>query len=188
MVNKPLKVGFDLDGVLLYNPARIIRLPVVAFKHIFLKKREKKFLVPKNPFARFVWRAMHWSSLFIAPGLDEIERLVKKGKIEAYIVSARYDFLEPDFERWMRRLNKKRIFYETHHNRKNEQPHLFKEKMMKDLGLDVFVEDNYNIVSHLTKKTPTKIFWIYNILDRKIAHPYKFSNLEKAVERIKKLL
>lgn len=187
-MNKPLKVGFDLDGVLLYNPARIVRFPIVAFKHVFLKNREKKFLVPKNPLSKFAWKVMHWSSLFIAPGMADIEDLVKNGKIEAYIISARYDFLEKDFNRWVEKLNKNNIFHTTHHNTKNEQPHLFKEKMVTTLQLDIFVEDNYNIVTHLAKKTPAKIFWIYNIFDRGIPHPYKFSSLKKVVERIRKLL
>jgi len=47
MPKRPLRVGFDLDGVLLYNPARIAR-PLVAFvKKHFLKKRTKLFLYPK---------------------------------------------------------------------------------------------------------------------------------------------
>lgn len=188
MTTKPLKVGFDLDGVLLYNPARILRLPITLFKRIFIKKRQKKFLVPSSPFSKFIWKTLHWSSLFIAPGFEEIEKLAKKGAIEAYIISARYNFLQDDFHHWIKKLNKNSPFTGIHFNEKNEQPHLFKEKMLHKLGLDVFVEDNYDIVSHLNGKTQTKIFWIYNFLDRAIDHSYKFANLSKAVEQIKKML
>ncbi|KXK10326.1 MAG: hypothetical protein UZ22_OP11002000840 [Microgenomates bacterium OLB23] len=53
---KKLKVGFDLDGVVLYNPARIVRAPVVRFKHIFLPKKEKVFYVPSTPPEKnFLW-------------------------------------------------------------------------------------------------------------------------------------
>lgn len=188
MANKPLQVGFDLDGVLLYNPTRIVRHPIVLFKHIFLKKREKKFTIPKSKLAKFVWRLAHYSSFMTANGLDEIEKLVRAGKIEAHIVTARFDFLEDDFKRKLESLNKNRIFKTAHFNKKNEQPHLFKERMISELKLDAFIEDNYDIVHYLSKKHATKVLWIYNILDRNINHPYKFPDLKHAVERLKKSL
>ncbi len=186
-MNRPLRVGFDLDGVLLYNPARIARFPIAIFKRLFLRKRRIKFYYPKRPWEKGLWRVFHWSSLFVAPGFDEIKRLVEKGKIEAYLVTARYSFLENDLKWWLKRMKIDHTFAGIHHNKKDEQPHLFKERMIKDLDLDVFVEDNFDIVKHLTQKTKAKIFWIYNILDRMIEHPHKFPTLKKTIERIVKL-
>lgn len=188
MVAKPLKVGFDLDGVLLYNPTRIARPIIVLFKHVFIKNREKKFTIPKSKLAKFIWKLAHYSSFMTAGGLDEIERLVRAGKIEAHIITARFDFLEHDFQRKLRALNRNGIFTSAHFNTKNEQPHLFKERKIQELGLDAFIEDNYDIVSYLSKKHATKVLWIYNILDRNINHPYKFPDLKHAVDRLKKSL
>ncbi|OGK18543.1 hypothetical protein A3D80_01195 [Candidatus Roizmanbacteria bacterium RIFCSPHIGHO2_02_FULL_40_13b] len=185
-MNKPLKVGFDLDGVLLYNPTRIARQPIVLFKHIFMKKREKKFVIPKSKFVKFVYKLLHLSSFMYAAGLDDIEKLVRAGKIEAHIITARFDFLEDDFKKKLIKLNRGSIFTSAHINRKNEQPHLFKERKINELGLDVFVEDNYDIVNHLNKKSNAKVYWIYNIFDRNIIHPFKFPNLKEAVTRLKK--
>lgn len=188
MASKPLQVGFDLDGVLLYNPTRIARPIIVLFKHAFIKKREKKFTIPKSRLAKFVWKLAHYSSFMTAGGLDELEQMVRAGKIEAHIVTARFDFLENDFKRKLQSLNKNGIFKTAHFNKRNEQPHLFKERMISELKLDAFIEDNYDIVHYLSKKHATKVLWIYNILDRHINHPYKFSNLRHAVERLKKSL
>ncbi len=188
MATKPLKVGFDLDGVLLYNPTRVVRPLIVLFKHAFIKKREKKFTIPKSRPAKFIWKLAHYSSFATAGGLDDIERLVRAGKIEAHIVTARFDFLENDFKRKLKTLNKNGIFESAHFNKKNEQPHLFKERMIQELKLDAFIEDNYDIVSYLSKKHSTKVLWIYNILDRNINHPYKFPDLKHAVARLKKSL
>ncbi len=188
MATKPLKVGFDFDGVLLYNPTRIVRAPVVLFKHFFMPRREKKFTIPKGRIAKFAWKMAHLSSFMIAPGLSEIERLVRTGKIEAHIITARFDFLEHDFKKKLQSVNKSGIFTSAHFNKKNEQPHLFKERMINELKLDAFVEDNYDIVNYLSKKQAAKVLWIYNIFDRNISHPYKFPNLRKAVERLKKSL
>lgn len=182
----PLRVGFDLDGVLLYNPARTARMPVSLIKKLFFKKKRLKFYIPTHPVAKLIWRAFHWSSLFVAPGLNDIKDLVKKGNIEAFIVTARYSFLEKDFRHWLNKMNVGHIFTDVYQNTRDEQPHLFKERMIKELGLDIFVEDNFDIIKHLTKKTNAKIFWIYNIFDAFISHPHKFSSLKKTVDQIKK--
>lgn len=184
-MNRPLRIGFDLDGVLLYNPARIIRLPIFLLKRMFLKKRQLKFYIPKKPLEKLLWRVFHRSSLFIAPGLDEIKNLVAEGKIEAHLITARYSFLEDNLNWWLNKMKIDQVFSSIHHNKKDEQPHFFKERLIKKLDLDIFVEDNYDIVKHLTAKTKAKIFWIYNILDRMIEHPHKFPTLKKTVEQIK---
>lgn len=188
MKNKPLRVGFDLDGVLLYNPARIARLPVSIVKRFFLKNRRLKFYYPRSGIEKRIWRLLHFTSIFMAPGMAELHKLIDEGKVEAYVITGRYSFLEKDFFRWIQKLDKNHVFKGTFFNHDDEQPHLFKEKMVKKLKIDVFVEDNYDIVKHLAKKTEAKIFWIYNLLDRNIEHPYKFPFLSRAISRIKKML
>ena len=63
--------------------------------------------------------------------------------------------------------------------------------MIEKLNLDIYVEDNYDIVRYLSqsaKLKKVKIVWIYNILDRHINYPYKFPTLKAAVEFIKTTL
>ena len=59
--------------------------------------------------------------------------------------------------------------------------------MIKKLGLDVYVEDNWDIVRYLNlkvKSQKSKVYWIYNILDRKIKYQYKFSSLKKVAKKL----
>lgn len=184
---KPLRVGFDFDGVIMYNPARIVRRPVQIFKHRFFPKVEKKFYIPSSRLEKALWHMFHWSSIVVAGGYKRTRGLRDNGIIEPYIVSARYGFLRPDFERWLRHL-KADHFKGTFMNDKNEQPHKYKERMIKELGLDVFIEDNWNIVDHLRKNTSAHILWIYNILDTSIDYPLKFPSLDKAIDHIEKEL
>jgi glycosyltransferase involved in cell wall biosynthesis len=190
----PLKVGFDFDGVLMYNPARVIR-PIVSFfkrKKLLIRRKELDFFIPKTPFQkRFFW-LLHQSSLFPAIDLDEIRRLVEAGEIEAYVITGRYSFLKSDFERWLKRINAKDIFKGTYSNEKDEQPHLFKARKIEELGLDVFIEDNWDIVNFLHRKFWTKggvkkvkILWIYNLFDRNIRFDRRFSQLSDALKHIK---
>jgi hypothetical protein len=192
--NRPLRVGFDLDGVLLYNPARIIRPIIAVIKNTFIKNRRKKFIIPKTRLQKFIWSILHLSSMFIAmfiaPGLKDIHKLVKEGKIEAYIITARYSFLKYDFEHWKKKLGTKEYFTACYQNEKDEQPHLFKERMIRELDLDIFVEDNWDIVEHLDKKAKEdkkhhrRIYWVYNILDRNIEYHHKVPVLQEAMKDI----
>jgi hypothetical protein len=184
---QPLKVGFDLDGVLLYNPARIMRPIVVAIKRVFIKKRTKTFLVPKTPLQKFIWEIFHLSSLFLAPGFWEIKRLVDEGKIEAYLITARYSFLEKSVKRFMVRVQGDDIFSKWYYNANDEQPHYYKDTLIRKLNLDVFVEDNYDIVSYLNQKNDhLRVYWITNILDSRIEYPHKCNHLKDAIADIKK--
>ncbi|MCS6956674.1 MAG: hypothetical protein NZM02_02405, partial [Patescibacteria group bacterium] len=60
---KVLRVGFDMDGVLLYNPARIFR-PIIFFLKKFLLKRDvNKFYYPKTKLEKLIWLFLHKTSL-----------------------------------------------------------------------------------------------------------------------------
>ena len=110
--------------------------------------------------------------------------MVKENKIEAYIVSARYESLKKDFENWINKIEARKYFTGIYYNNNNEQPHLFKEQVIKKLNIDIFVEDNWDIVNHLSKNTKAKIYWIYNLLDRNIKFKNRFPNLVKAVKKL----
>jgi len=191
MKNKVLKVGFDLDGVLLYNPARIFRPIIYFIKKYILKRKTNQFYYPKNKLEQLIWLFLHKSSLFPAPGVKEIKQLIKEKKIKAYVISARYKSLKEDFLFWKKKIDPENLFSSWYYNEKNDQPHLYKEKMIKKLKLDVFVEDNWDIVKYLKTQNSkiktekkTKIFWIYNLLDRKIKYRYKFSSLKEVIKKI----
>jgi len=187
MAKKPLKVGFDLDGVILYNPVRVLR-PVSAFlSKILFHKKQTSFYIPKTPFEKFIWYLLHKSSFVPARGLSNLRKLVQEGRIEAHLVTGRYASLSSDFNSWMKSIDAEHLFASQSHNAKNEQPHIFKQNMIKKLGLDVFVEDNWDIVKELKIQTRPKIFWITNFLDRRIAHEHKFANLRGVIKQLSEL-
>lgn len=187
-MRKKLLIGFDLDGVVLYNAVRIFRLPIAIGKRFFLKKKALKFYYPKSPLEKKLWSLLHLSSLFVAPGFETIKTLVREEKIAAYIISSRYSFLKDDFEKWLEKIEAKKYFSGSFYNKNDEQPHFFKERMIKKLKLDIFIEDNWDIVEHLSKETETKIFWVYNLLDKNIKYKYTFPSLLKTILYIKENL
>ena len=185
--DKILKVGFDLDGVLLYNPLKVARPAVAAAKALFFKARRGIFYIPRSSLQRLMWLVLHKSSLFIEPGYKDIKKLIARGRIRAYVVSGRYSFVQGDLEDWLKRLEAGKYFAGIYVNSRDEQPTVFKERIIKKLDLDVFIEDNWDVVAYLNKskvksqKSKVKIFWIYNIVDRwLIKYNYKFADLRAA--------
>lgn len=186
MKHTPVKIGFDLDGVILYNPVRIGRPLVTGFKRLILKKTKTNFTIPHTPLQKKVWTLLHKTSFIVAPGFTDLKQLVAEEKIEAYLITARFDFLKPDLDRWLQKINADQIFKAVYFNQKNEQPHLYKQKTIKKLNLDYFIEDNWDIVKNLAVDPTlkqTKIYWIYNLFDRRIPYPLKFPTLKQALSQ-----
>jgi hypothetical protein len=186
---KPLKVGFDLDGVLLYNPARIVRPIIKTTKNTFRKSKKTSFYIPQSKWQKTMWKVVHKSSLFQAPGIDIIKSLVAEKKIEAYIITARFDCLKDDYDHWIKKLNQDHKFTACYANFSNSQPHIYKEKMIKQLKLDIFIDDNWDIISHLNQSfenttSPPKMLWITNIFDRSIQYSHKHNSLRSAIGEI----
>ena len=154
-------------------------------KRYVLKRDLNKFYYPKNKIEQLIWWLLHKSSLWPSSGIKELIMLVKQKKINAYVVSARYELLEKDFTRWISVIDPDKDFSGYFYNNKNDQPQLFKEKMIEKLKLDIFIEDNWDIVNHLKKKI--KVLWIYNILDRNIVYKYKFPSLMTVIKYLKQL-
>lgn len=190
---KPLRVGFDLDGVLLYNPVRIFR-PIISWvKRDLLGRKQTKFFVPKKRWQQLIFIWLHKTSLWVAPGLDEIKALADAGLIEPYLITARFSFLQEDLGFWLKKIKAETIFKGIQYNERDEQPLIFKARQIQELKLDVFVEDNWDIVTKLNmmvgNSNPKFVcWWVSNLLDARISYPQKVDSLWTAVQQIKSRL
>lgn len=181
---KPIKVGIDFDGVLAYNPFRLARSPVTFVKRKFLGVKKTQFYIPKSDPEKFIWTILHESSIFPGKGTHLLKSLVKDQKVEAHLITARFSFLQPGLESWLNRWHLKNVFTSITMNHKDEQPHFYKARIVNEKKLDYFIEDNFDIVSHLAPRSATRIMWIYNLLDRGREYEHKYPYLEKALEKI----
>jgi len=174
-----VRVGLDLDGVILYNPVRGARSFAKILKNLFLKSEETDFYIPKTK--------LYKTSIFASLGYEDVIKLIKNRKIEAYIISGRYKFLKNDFNEWLEKLNVKKYFKDCLLNENDEQPYIFKQRMLNKLKINIYIEDNWDIIKQLKKSCKNvKLFWITNIIDKKIEYQYKFKNLRKAVQYLQK--
>lgn len=191
-MKRKIRVGLDFDGVVAYNPFRIVR-PIVAFTKKRLYGEQKlKFWYPTKKWQQFLWLVAHESSVFPAFGIKLLRKMVAQNRIEIHLITARYSFLDDHLNKWLGKKRLRHLFKSINLNKNDEQPHIFKEKIISKYRLDYFVEDNLDIVRYLnensklkTQNSKLKIFWIYNVLDRDIKYKYKFPYLKKALESIK---
>ena len=180
-MKKKIKVGFDLDGVILYNPLRFLRpiaKSVKFLKPVLFKQKKDPFYFPKSNWEKQIWSLLHKTSFRLNDGFYDIQDLIKKQMIEAHIITGRYGMLESDFKKWLAIIDPKKLFKSTFSNKANLQPNIFKANVIKKLKLDFYVEDNWDIVEKLDHHTDAKILWITNFLDQRINYPYKFNNLK----------
>lgn len=182
---KKLIVGLDFDGVLAYNPTRLIRAPIKWFKRRVLKIRRLSFFVPKNEWQKWLWVLMFESSVWPARGVKQLKEDVENGRIEVHLVTGRFGFMNKSLYEWLDKYQLRTVFKSISVNEEGEQPHLFKERVIKKLKLDWYVEDNLDIVLYLKDKVQTQVAWIYNLVDKNFPYEKKFPYLERVLQYIR---
>jgi len=189
-MSKKLRVGFDFDGVIAYNPLRVLRKPGNYIMNRILGKGVLDYY-PEASHSKTIWKLLHKTSLFPAPGFTTLKKLLHENKIEGYIITGRYSLLENDLHHWLVKHNSEHLFKKIYINRNNLNPAIFKESMIEKLKLDHYVEDNWDVVRHLNGKSDdpkssikTDIHWIYNIIDHFIPYKNKHPHLSSFLKTI----
>jgi len=150
---KKIKIAFDLDGVIIDKPPLV---PKKLIEWLFrgFKKNGLHYRFPHSKIEQRIRKFSHYY-LFRPPikkNIEFIKKLAKEKKYELYVISGRYSFLKEETEKWLKKRKIDSIFKQVFINLSNEQPHLFKEKKLKEIKAEIFVDDDYLIVNYLTDK------------------------------------
>ncbi len=169
-------IGFDFDKVLVHYP------PLIPDQFInWIYKKRSKTLTYRFPGKiEQKIRILSHFPLFrhpITENLDVVKKLSKK-KIPVFLVSGRFGFLEKRTKHWIKKHDLEKYFQEIHFNFQNEQPHLFKDRLMKKLNITHFVDDDLDLLMYLAKNNPKiKFFWVDT---SKVSKRYvPFENIKK---------
>lgn len=153
MKQRRVRVGFDLDGVLIGKPFFV---PDRVMEKLVRLKTDHKLLYrfPESEIERKIRYLSHHPILRppIRKNIKLIQELSKSKKYELFVVSGRYSFLEKRTWEWFKYYCLRKPFKEIYINLGNEQPHLFKERMIKKLKLSVFIDDDQPLLRYLQKK------------------------------------
>lgn len=156
-----LKIGFDLDGLFVDKPPLI---PRRLIEWLFRgSSRNLHYRFPKTKLEKTIRKVSH-HSIFrpqIKKNLEFLKKISQEKKYQLYLISARYSFLEERTHQWLKKSKIDNFFEKIFLNLKDEQPHFFKEKVIKDLKVDFFVDDDLPLISYLATALPrVKFFYL----------------------------
>jgi hypothetical protein len=147
---QPIKIAFDLDGVIIDKPPFI---PKKVLEWLFRggSKNSLNCHFPKSKLNQMIRKLSH--QYFLRPPVKQTMELVKKLaqrlSVELYVISSRYSFLNRETEKWLAKRKLTTIFKKIYLNSQNEQPVIFKEKIVKELQPDIYIDDDQMIVNYL---------------------------------------
>jgi hypothetical protein len=160
MYNYTMKIGFDLDGIFIDTPPFISRK---LLEHFYRTKSQGKvfYRIPSYP-EQLLRKATHLPFLRppIKNNISFIKSFPKKGN-KLFLISSRYNFLEGETNRFLKLYGLDKLFDEIYLNTNNKQAHKFKSDIIKDLGLDMHIDDDLFLINFVAKENPkTKFFWL----------------------------
>ncbi len=155
-----MNIGFDFDKVFIDYPPVI---PDYFFDRFYKKKANGQLLyrIPSKP-EQTLRLLTHLP--YLRPVIKENLRFLKtlpQEKHHLYLISSRFGFLEEVTDRIVKKHGFDKIFDELFFNFRNEQPHTFKNKVIKKLKLDVYIDDDLPLVRYVAKDNrQTQFYWL----------------------------
>ena len=156
-----MKIGFDLDKIFINTPPFV----PISIINKFYKQRDNGILlyrIPSRPEQVFR-KATHVPLLRqpIKRNLTFLKELAREKTHHLYLISSRFQFLQPETEILVKKYGLDKIFEKLYFNYENKQPHEYKNEILKELNLDIFVDDDLSLVRYVSKQNPkTQFFWL----------------------------
>jgi len=178
-----MNIGFDLDKVFINYPPFI---PDRLIDWLYKNHGEKQlsYRIPSTSIEKLIRRISHVSMFRpeIKENVSFIKNFSKSLKThKLYLISSRYSFLNNLTYKLLKKHGIYHCFNAIYLNNQDEQPHLFKSRLIKKLKIDVFIDDDLELLFFLKEKCPkTKLFW-YN-LDSTDKNPAGITHIKKLEE------
>lgn len=165
-----MNVGFDLDKIFINNP------PFIPAKIIdrFYKSRlngSLKYRIPSK-FEQIIRIFSHYPFFRppITKNIDFIKSLALENKNKYYLISSRFNFLKKRTSKLIQRYELDRIFNTMYFNYSDNQPHEFKNKIIEKLNLDIYVDDDLQLLRYLaSNNSKTKFYWLNKKLNQELS-------------------
>ncbi len=164
-----MNIGFDLDGIFVSLPPI---LPTWVIERLYREKNQKKlhYRMPGEIEKRI--RILSHVSILRPPLTKNIlfaKNLSRNEKYTFFLVSSRFGFLKEQTEKIVKNYGIDSIFDKIYFNYDNEQPHIFKNRVIKKMKISLFVDDDIYLLRFLAKENPqTKFFWLNNTQQGKL--------------------
>lgn len=155
-----MNIGFDLDKVFIDYPPF---MPDSLIEKLYKKESNGKLLyrIPgkKEQLIRYI---SHHA--FLRPPIkDNLSFLEKfsETKNNLFLISSRFGFLEKRTNDLIKKHKFDRLFKGLYFNYANNQPHIFKDTIIKKLNIDVYTDDDFALIKYLATHNPkVRFYWL----------------------------
>lgn len=155
-----MRIGFDLDKIFVDYPPFI---PDKLIDKIYKKKSNGELLyrIPALP-EQYLRKFFHFS--IFRPQIKENIEMVKKiprNHNKLFLISSRFSFLEKRTKSILKKYELDTLFDGMYFNFENKQPHIFKNEILSKLHLDVYIDDDLQLLQYLARyHKKTKFYWL----------------------------
>ena len=156
-----MNIGFDLDKIFINTPP-VVPIEIIEWLYKEKTNHELKYRIPSRP-EQILRIFSHYPPFRqpIAENMNFLKKLASANKDKYYLISSRFGFLKTRTDNLIKKYHFDKIFNAMYFNYDNKQPHEFKNEIIKKLDLDMFVDDDLQLLEYLTDKNPkTKFFWL----------------------------
>lgn len=166
------RIGLDLDGVFINHPPFI---PKFIIEKLY-KRRGNGILYRSPGKLEQKLRVLSHAPIF-RPAIKNNLSSFKKAHLDnIYLISSRFSFLADRTRQWDKANDLFRYFAKKYFNHKDEQPHKFKDRIIKKEKIDKFVDDDLELLQYLARENPNVNFFWLTKSSSKIRLP---SNIQK---------
>lgn len=162
-------IGFDFDKVFINYPP-FVPYFLIDFLYkgtsVFRKNVSEKSMLHYRIPGKLEQRVRvisHHPSLRapIKTNLEALKEISASKRTKTYLVSSRFSFLRKRTDAILKKYSLNTLFDGIYFNYNNEQPHEFKEKTIKKLRIDTYIDDDVQLALYLSKRIPSlRIFWV----------------------------
>jgi hypothetical protein len=150
-----MKIGFDLDKVFINHPP-FLPSGFIDFLYKGHTSSVQHYRIPASWWEILLRKTSHMKIMRppIKRNIEAVKQLHADGKHELYLISSRFGFLEKQTLEILKDYGLKDLFISIHLNINNLQPHEFKEKVIRETKLDLFVDDDLDLLQYVSQKIP----------------------------------
>jgi len=185
-MNKRIKIGIDFDKVFVSYPPII---PSSLIEYLYKKRNHKLSYRIPGKIEQTIRILSHMPALRmpIKHNIVSLKKLANKNRYDIYLVSSRFSFLESRTMDWDKKHKVFKFFKKIYFNFNDEQPHLFKDKIIKSEKVENFIDDDLDLLLYLSKNnSKVNFFWVTNNGFSNLSLPKNISKIKTLEEfRIK---
>ncbi len=157
-----MNIGFDFDGIFIDAPPLV---PRIVIEKLYRKKTNGRLLyrIPSKFEQKIRLLAHH---PFLRPPITEniafLKELTENNSHKHYLISSRFSFLRQKTEELTKKYGIDKLFNNMYFNYVDKQPHIFKNQIIKQIGIHRYVDDDIYLLNFLSLKNPKTIFFWLN--------------------------